>query len=714
VSLASQVLLGLALGIAVGVFFGELVAPVGIVGQAFILLLQMTVLPYVAISLIKALGSLSPRDAVALARKAGGFLVLLWAIALASVLLMPIAFPAWESASFFSTTLVEKSPPFDFLGLFIPANPFRALADNVVPAVVVFSIALGIALIASPEKAPIVRACATLTDALGAVAGFVVRLAPVGVFGIAAEAAGTMDVEEIRGLQVYVVAYVALSLFLAFWVLPGLVATLTPFRNREIIAATRDALLTAFATGNVFVVLAVLTERSKELVRRHAEQSDDAEAFVEVVVPTAFTLPSAGKLLALSFVLFAGWLSGFAVAPSQYPAFAISGLFTFFGNTLVAIPFLLDAFRIPADTTQLFVIADNVVGGRFGSLVAAVHIVALALLSASAIGGLVRVRWVALVRFVAITAIAGPLLVLGVRLFFEGRGHQYEGYQLFVQRGLLREGVPTRLLDGPPAALPSVDRAVPTLDRIRRRGTLRAGYRADSLPHAFQNQDGALVGYDIELMHELARDLGVGLELVKVGVDDLPGLLAAGYLDTATGLAVTPDRMGPLSFSDPYLDETLAFVVEDHRRDEFSSRAAVRAQPSPRIAAPRSPYYVAKLEQYLPRAQVVAIDSPRSFFRGQLEGVDALLYSAEAGSAWSLVYPQFSVAVPHPDLLRIPFALPVARGDAEMADFVSSWLGLKERDGTLDRLFDYWIRGRDERASSRRWSVLRDVLGWLE
>ena len=51
-SLSARILIGHALGIAFGIFFGELVAPIGFVGDAFILLLQMTVLPYVAVSLI--------------------------------------------------------------------------------------------------------------------------------------------------------------------------------------------------------------------------------------------------------------------------------------------------------------------------------------------------------------------------------------------------------------------------------------------------------------------------------------------------------------------------------------------------------------------------------------------------------------------------------------------------------------------------------------
>ena len=53
----------------------------------------------------------------------------------------------------FSTTLVQETEPFDFLNLYIPTNPFNSLANNIVPAVVLFSLILGAALMTIPEKA---------------------------------------------------------------------------------------------------------------------------------------------------------------------------------------------------------------------------------------------------------------------------------------------------------------------------------------------------------------------------------------------------------------------------------------------------------------------------------------------------------------------------------------------------------------------------------
>jgi proton glutamate symport protein len=84
------VLVGFVLGIAVGLFFGEKVGFLGIAGDAFIVLLQVTVIPYIMVSLITALGRFTLEDVKALALKAGGVLLVLWGIGLTVVLLTPL------------------------------------------------------------------------------------------------------------------------------------------------------------------------------------------------------------------------------------------------------------------------------------------------------------------------------------------------------------------------------------------------------------------------------------------------------------------------------------------------------------------------------------------------------------------------------------------------------------------------------------------------
>jgi Na+/H+-dicarboxylate symporter len=625
---------------------------------------------------------------------------------------MPLAFPSWETASFFSHTLVEPARDFDFLALYVPSNPFRSLSNGIVPAVVVFSAAVGLALMRTEPKGALLEILGTLEDALLEITNFVVRLSPYGVFAITAAAAGTMQVDEFQGLQVYGVAYAVSALLLSLWTLPVLLTALTPLRYRRVMGSARDALVTAFATGSVFVVLPILAARSKELLAEQDQASEEASRIVDVVVPVSFTLASAGKLLTLSFILFAGWLSGYPLSPAQYPGFVFTGIFSFFASTFIAVPFLLDLYRIPADLFQLFVIADNVVGNRFGAMLAAVHTLLLSLLAACGAAGMVTVSRRKLLRWAGITALLTLGAMGGVRLVFEASERPYQGYRLFVDRPLLFEKAPSTEHGFPAEPDPATD-GLPALERIRERGALRVGYAKDQLPLAFRNQAGELVGLDIELAHALAWDLGVGVEFFLVERGQVPALLDRGALDIAIApLAITPDHLKQVAFSTPYMEETLAFIVPDHRREEFSSRSSIRKLGPIRIGLLASDYYEAKIREYLPEAETVVIDSPRSFFRDRSGDLDALVYTAEAGAAWTLIYPRFTVAVPVPGILKVPVGFPIARREFELAELMDSWILLKQRDGTIEELFDYWIRGREPPGRSQRWSVMRDVLGW--
>ena len=376
---SQRILTGLAAGVATGLFLGERAAVLSWAADGFVKLLQMTVLPYVTLSIVTSLGSLSYAQARTLGLRAGAVLVALWGLALVFAFLIPLAFPQVQTASFFSTTLIQRRPPFDFVALYIPSNPFYSLANSVVPAVVFFSVVLGVALIGVQRKQALLDVLRVASEAVSRAAKLAVRLTPFGLFAIAAVEAGTLNLEQLGRLQVYLVTYVAVALLVGLWVLPGLVAALTPIRMREMFSLTRDALITATVAGDQFIVLPVLIDASKTLLARHSPPSAATTDLPDVIVPASFNFPHTGKLLSLSFILFAGWFADAAVSVSDYPRLALTGFLTFFGSLNAAVPFLLDLFRIPADTFQLF-LATGVINSHVGTLVAAMHTVTVALL----------------------------------------------------------------------------------------------------------------------------------------------------------------------------------------------------------------------------------------------------------------------------------------------------------------------------------------------
>jgi Na+/H+-dicarboxylate symporter/ABC-type amino acid transport substrate-binding protein len=702
----------MGLGIASGIFLGEMTAPLKIVGEVFVQLLQMAVLPYIVIALISGLGKLKYSEAVQLSLRVGSLLLLIWALTLAVAYLLPISFPNWQSASFFSTTLLEQPQPFNFLE-FIPSNPFYSMSNNIVPAVVLFSIAVGLALMGIENKGALIANFDILEEALKRVTKFVARLTPLGIFAIAANTAGTMNTDQLSGLQVYIIAYALAALLMTFGVLPALIMLLTPLGYREIVGATKEALLMAFATDNLLIVVPMLSEHGKHVLRKAAAASAESKHNVDVIVPISFNFPNVGRLLQLVFILFAAWFTKTAISLAGYFNLTISGLLSLFGKPIAAMPFMLDLVHLPADMMQLY-LASGIFVAQLGTLASAMHLFALAVLGGYAMAGALRFQWK---RFVPVTALTVGLIavaVVGARAYFSfAVQNAYDKDKIIARMQPLFATAPAKVYQSAPQPLPA--QASPSaLKKIRARGVIRVGYLADNRPLTFLKGNGELVGVDVEMAHILARSLGVGIEFLPVDRGTLFQQLNEGYCDIVmSGLVITPDRAEVASLSTPYMEETLALVVEDYRRSEFSSREARQKLKAPKLAILDVPYFISFVREQLPKAQLVIVNSPEEFFATKGKSVDGFVYTAERGSAWSLLYPEYTVVVPSP-AIALPLSYAMARGDRDLVDYVNALVELKKSDGTLKKLYNYWVLGRFAAETQPRWSVIRNVLHWTD
>ncbi len=716
--LSGSILLGFVLGILGGLFFGEYCAGLKIFGDAFIKLLQMSILPYIVVSLMVGIGRLSYQQAKVLAIKAGSLLLVFWGIAFAVIFLMPLAFPSVETASFFSTTLVKVKEQVDFLELFIPSNPFSSLANNVIPASVLFSIAVGIGLIGIKEKHKLIDDLAILATALSRVANFVVYLTPIGVFAIAASAAGTMTLQEIGRLQVYFATFIVAAMILTFWILPMLVATLTPFTYKDVVGTSKDALVTGFATGKLFIILPILIQNCNDLFERYKQEHKDTASFVDIIVPVSFNFPTTGKLLTLLFILFCAWFTGNAVSVTAYPYLSFIGISSLFASSNMAIPFLLDSMQIPSDLYHLFILT-GIVNRRFATLLAGMNQLTFTLLATCAITGLLSINWRKLFRFALLSVMLTVGVVAGTRFVLSfSATDAYSKDKVLAGMHLLNDPVEVVVHKTPPSDFGVVDKEKSHLKRILERGVLRVGYNPDRLPFTFFNNAGELVGFDVGMAHRLAKELGVSLEFIPFEVDTMAKQLNGDHFDVImAGLPMFTPRLETMSFSDPYLDVTFAFVVKDNRREEFATVEKIMTTRGHGLTfgvRGGYEYYSNRAKESLPLAKVVQLESYRDFFEDNTGEVDALVTSAEVGSAWTLLYPEYQVVVPKPVLSLLPLGYAVALGNTEMADFLNHWIDLKKKDRTIEKTYNYWILGQGVTIKEPRWSIIRNVLHWVE
>ncbi|MDF1702382.1 MAG: cation:dicarboxylase symporter family transporter, partial [Planctomycetota bacterium] len=605
----------------------------------------------------------------------------------------------------------------DFLEVFIPSNIFLSLTRDYVPGVILLCICIGLAIGQLRRRRLLIAQLDMLGEALIWVSSAITRLSPLGVFALAASAAGTMTLGEAARLQAYLLSYGVGVLLLGTLVLPMLVTVVTPLRYRDTFMIGKTAALTVFATGKLIIVLPLLVQETTKLFARLDERDHELEdSSVEVLYPLAYAFPHVGKLLALLFIPFAAWFLGQPLGLGEYPKFLSTGLLSYFGGPILATPFLLDLMHIPHDMFQLFLLT-GVVSERLGDALGVIHLITFCLITTSFLTGRARFDLRRLLWMLGITTAAGvAAIILLQSLLSHTLQFAETEEEVIAKLQQLDDVVDVKLIsDSKPNPDPLLE-GESLLDRVYRRGTLRVGYDADNLPFAFWSTRGKLIGFDISMAEGLARDLGVSLEFVRFERRSLLDQLAADHFDVVmSGLVGTLERAAKMEHTSPYLHVTLALVVPDYRARDFTSLERIRGHKKLRIGfVDLSRGFVERFKALLPNAELVELRTNREYFERAWQETDALLISGESGAPHTLLYPDFETVVPEGVEVTLPLFYAVGARDRKMREFLEHWVALRKGDGTFDEHYKRWVLGRLPEPAGRRWSVMKDVLGWID
>lgn len=717
----TMIVTGLLLGILCGLFFGEYTSWIKWVGDAFVGLLQMAVLPYVAVSLIANVGRLTVASGARLLRVSAAVLLMLWAVGLIALMIMTQAFPAWETGSFFSSSFTEEPPAHDWLDLFIPSNPFRSLANNSIPAVVVFAIGIGVALMSLPNKSVFLDPLDVFVEALSKLNKLVVKLTPIGMFAIVAHATGSTDIEQFALIQGYLLTYCVSAIILSFVVLPALVSAIAPLTFSEVIKASRDPLIAAFVISNTFVVLPMIIESVRQLEEQKRQAGDQAGHDPDYLVPLAYPFPDIGRIVGLIFIPFAAWFYGSTIDLDRYPALTGVGVLGSFGKPVITIPLLLNLAELPSDIFNLF-LASGVVAARFGDLMKTMHLMAFTILVSYLISGTARFNWRKLVLGSVLSVLLMLMAAFLIRSYLNTNFKDlYSKEKLVTEREMefpisrpSSDIDPVILTESEPNPNPILAGQT-RIDRIQQRGAIRIGFDPGKMPFAYYSASNKLIGFDIEMAYYLADDLGVNIEFVPIDPQNLNLQLRDDHFDVAmSALEGTVNRAADLPSIDPYMDVTLAIVVPDHEKRNYRTRDEILGIPDLKLAMIKNSNFADRAPRALPNhIQLIELESASEYFDSKYEAVNGLVISAESGSAWTLRRPKFTVANPLNSRVRVPLYYLTAN-DSEFKMFLKNWLTLRRSDGTYQQLYDFWILGESNQKRRPRWCILRDVLHWVE
>jgi Na+/H+-dicarboxylate symporter len=270
ISDANKILLFMAVGIGIGLIFGQKATILRPLGDLFIRLLLMAAIPLVFCNLLAAFGSLTDSRIVGRV----GLKCLFWYVTSAAfavalgVWVMKIIHPgAGLKLSGTAASNVGAVPHVtDILLDLVPNNVFQAFALGNVAQIVIFAVFLGLVTLMLPEekKQPLQRAYALVADLLRKLVVFVLRYAPIGIGALAADTVGRYGGSILGPLARFIGAiWVAeLLMVLVYLVLLILVSRMSPI---YFLAKTAPMYVTAAATCSSLATLVVSLDVAEKL-----------------------------------------------------------------------------------------------------------------------------------------------------------------------------------------------------------------------------------------------------------------------------------------------------------------------------------------------------------------------------------------------------------------------------------------------------------------
>ncbi len=353
---------GLLLGIALALFLPAGGPYVAWLGQIFISILKLLILPLILVSIY---ASLAGGDNL---RRIGGrtFLYYLATSAAAATIgtLLGLAFSRDVPAGLLN--LQQANPSASGFSLdrlvdnFIPSNLFASLAaGNVLHIVFVAVIAAAASRrLVKHHRTRLVGGAQALDALLMQTLNGVLALAPIGIFGLVYASLATMDWAGVFQLRAFVWAVALAAVLHGAVVMPALYRARTRRPPWSLVTACREPLLTALSTAS--------SSATYPISKRALETFGVSERITSLTLPLGATLNMHGSALYQSIMLiFMSQLAGADLSPWQTVFIVLltmassAGTAGIPGGGIAMMAFMLDLLGLPPTYLALYLVVDR-------------------------------------------------------------------------------------------------------------------------------------------------------------------------------------------------------------------------------------------------------------------------------------------------------------------------------------------------------------------
>lgn len=233
------------------------------------------------------------------------------------------------------------------------------------------------------------------------------------------------------------------------------------------------------------------------------------------------------------------------------------------------------------------------------------------------------------------------------------------------------------------------------LDDIKKRGVIKIGM-STFVPWAMNDREGNLIGFEIDVANELAKDMGVRAEFIPTKWSGIIPALLTGKFDVIIGgMGITYERMMKVDFTDPYDYSGMSIVASRKKAPNYRTIEDFN-KPDVIIAARLGTTAADSVKKYFPAAQLKLFDD-------EAQAIQELLTDRVHAVVASSPLPEFQ-AIKHEGRFYLPLddtftkepvGFAIRKGEDEARSYFNEWIRNKHENGFLKGKKIYWFRSRD-------------------
>jgi len=224
------------------------------------------------------------------------------------------------------------------------------------------------------------------------------------------------------------------------------------------------------------------------------------------------------------------------------------------------------------------------------------------------------------------------------------------------------------------------------LQTILKNKELRVGTTGDWDPMSVKDPaTNSYKGFDIDVMNELAKDMGVKVKFVPTDWKTIVSGITADRYDISTSVTKTPKRAEVAGFTETYYKYGTVPLVLKKNLKKFSTWESLNNK-NVTIATTLGTSQEEKAKEFFPKSKLKSVEAPARDFQEVLAGrADGNITSSTEANKLVITYPELAIVQ---DGEKNPafLAMMVSKDDKEWNDYVSKWINDKKTSGFFTNL----------------------------